>query len=269
MTQSIGLAGSVLCTSAAGWLLDRYSFPQNYVLCFACAALLSAVSWFWLSRVREPAYTPEQQPFDSSSDYWRKLPAILGSDPNFRRYLVGRAVVNLGLMSTGFLAVYAVERWNLPDEWGAWLATSLLIGQGLSNFLSGALGDRHGHKLVLQLGALGVVLALILALTVDKPWWFYAVFALIGASVAGIRLGGNMITLEFSQPALRPTYIGVSNTVNGIVLALAPLLGGWIAEMTGYRPLFGVALAVSFTGLVLMRWIVREPRASAAAVQEA
>jgi MFS family permease len=92
------------------------------------------------------------------------------------------------------------------------------------------------------------------------PTWFHAVFALVGASTAGFMLSGIMIAFEFSTPDLRPTYIGLNNTVSGIAAGVAPLIGGWLAGAAGYRPLFAVACATGLAGFALLRWSVREPR---------
>jgi predicted MFS family arabinose efflux permease len=59
---------------------------------------------------------------------------------------------------------------------------------------------------------------------------------------------------------VRPTYIGLNNTVTGIASGIAPLLGGWLAKAAGYRTLFVVAFVIGMVGFALLRWSVREPR---------
>jgi MFS family permease len=73
-------------------------------------------------------------------------------------------------------------------------------------------------------------------------------------------MSGVMIALEFSAPEMRPTYIGLSNTIYGIAAAIAPLAGSWLAETTGYGWLFGLSAASALAGLTLLHWLVREPR---------
>jgi MFS family permease len=69
-----------------------------------------------------------------------------------------------------------------------------------------------------------------------------------------------MIAFEFSSPDMRPTYIGLNNTVGGVAAAIAPLIGGWLAGSLGYRVLFVVAFAIGIVGFAILRWWVREPR---------
>jgi MFS family permease len=212
-----------------------------------------------------------QEPAISQREYWRRLPSILRADPGFRRYLFIQIVVALGGMAVGFLAVYAVPRWQLPDSQAGSFTASMLAGQALSNLLFGVLADRKGHKLVLELAALAGALAVGLAGLAPAPAWFYVVFALTGASFAGFMLSGIMIVFEFSTPDVRPTYIGLNNTVSGVAAGLAPLLGGWLAGAVGYRGLFAVAFAIGLAGFALLRWAVREPRRAGlvASVEEA
>jgi len=190
-----GTATGVLGATAAAWLLDRYDFPYGYIFCFATAAVLIFISWIFLALTREPAQV-SQTPIISQREYLRHLPSILRTDPNFRRY--------------------AVQRWQLPDSQAGRFTASMLIGQALSNLLFGVLADRKGHKLVLELSALTGTLAVGLASLAPAPAWFHLVFALIGAAAAGSMLSGIMITFEFSPPDIRPTYIGLSNTVTGV-----------------------------------------------------
>jgi MFS family permease len=254
-----GTATGVLGAVAAAWLLERYEFPHNYMYCFAAAAMLIFASWVSLALTREPAQAG-QEPIVSQREYWRRLPAIVRPDRNFRRFLASQIVVTLGGMATGFLAVYTVERWGLPDSEAGGFTVSMLIGQALSNVLFGLLADRRGHKTVLELSALAGALAVGLASLAPSPHWFHLVFALVGASTAGLMLSGIMIVFEFSAPALRPTYIGLSNTVIGVAAAVTPMVGGWLADWVGYRPLFRIAFVFALLGLALLRWSVHEPR---------
>jgi MFS family permease len=259
ITNFGGTATGVLGAMAVAWLLAHYEFPYGYVRCFAAAAVLIFISWVFIALTREPAQVNQESPV-SQQEYLRRLPAILRADLNFRRYLVSQIVASLGGMAGGFVAVYAVQRWRLSDGQAGDFTTSLLIGQALSNLLFGVLADRKGHKLVLEMATLCGVLSVALASVAPAPAWFYAVFALSGASLAGFMLSGIMIVFEFSTPDLRPTYIGLSNTLIGVVSAIAPLIGGLLAGVIGYQALFVVASIIGAAGLALLRWMVREPR---------
>ncbi len=259
ITNFSGTATGVLGAAAAAWALATYEFPYSYMICFAAAAIFMFISWVFLAMTREPAQiSPE--PEVSQREYWQRLPAILRTDLNFRRYLFSQIVITMGGMSIGFLAVYAVKQWQLPDSQAGAFTVSMLIGQALSNLVFGWLADRKGHKLVLELSTLAVALGIGLAYLATAPAWFHIVFALIGISSAGFILSGIMIMFEFSKPEVRPTYIGLINTIIGSIAIFTPMIGGWLADTAGYQALFLVSFTFSIAGLAMLRWWVREPR---------
>jgi MFS family permease len=90
--------------------------------------------------------------------------------------------------------------------------------------------------------------------------WFLLVFFLLGISAAGFMLSGIMIVFEFCEPEIRPTYIGINNTFNGVVAIAMPLIGGWLAAILGYQIMFAITFVVCLLGLALLHWWVQEPR---------
>jgi MFS family permease len=162
-------------------------------------------------------------------------------------------------MAWGFLAVYALQRWALTDGQVGIYSAWLLGGQAAANLVLGALADRRGYKIILEISIFLSLLSLVLVILAPRPGWLFLVFFL-----RGIALGGSFLSLlfilEFSTPAIRPTYIGLTNTLTGLVSVVAPLLGGLLAGLIGYRGIFLVAFICVFIGLVLLHWTVHDPR---------
>ena len=254
-----GTATGIIGAAAAAWLLNRYGFPFGYALCFAIAAVLIFISWVFLAQTREPAQI-NREPKISQSEYWSRLPALLRTDKNFQRFLFSQVIVVAGGMAVGFLTVYAVQRWHLPDYQSGNFTIWMLIGQSIGNLLFGVLADRKGHKLVLELSAVCGALSVALACVAPVPEWFYVIFALYGANIAGFILSGIMIVFEFSPPEIRPTYIGLNSTIIGIVAGIAPLIGGWLASTVGYQVLFAGTSVVGLVGFAMLHWWVEDPR---------
>ena len=107
------------------------------------------------------------------------------------------------------------------------------VGLAVSNLFFGFLADRKGHKLSLEICLLLNVLSLLLAIFAPTPAWFYLVFFLRGAVMAGTLISGISIVYEFTGAENRPTYIGLANTIPGVVGAVAPLIGGLLAANRG------------------------------------
>jgi MFS family permease len=258
ITTFAGMTTGILGASVATWLLSRFAFPNGYIISFALAAVFIFLSWIAIAQTREvPVYHREIRV--TNKEYWKSLPAVIKGDPNFRRYIISQMVINLGSMAWGFLAVYALQRWDLSDGKVSLYNVWLLAGQAIANLVFGALADRKGYKLILEIGIFLSLLSLAIAILAPSPSWFTAVFLL-----RGIGLGGGFLSLlfilEFSSPAIRPTYIGLNNTITGLVSATAPLLGGILAGLIGYQGIFQVALVCILAGLALLHFTVRDPR---------
>ncbi|HKJ28344.1 MAG TPA: MFS transporter [Anaerolineales bacterium] len=254
-----GTATGVLGASVVAWLLEKYAFPNNFMIAFGAAGLFIFISWILLAMTKEPAVPPTTQRLDQKS-YWKSLPSIFKSNQNFRRYLFSRAVLAFGGMAVGFYTIYTVQTWDVSDSMVGLFTTSLLVGQAVSNLVFGWMADKYGHKMVLEISALMLILTAGVALFAPSPGYFYLVFAMQGVSEAGLILSGIMIVFEFCEPEVRPTYIGLTNTLIGIFLALAPMLGLVLIDSLGYAWMFGGTLLASLGGWLLLRFTVKEPR---------
>jgi MFS family permease len=251
---ALGLVGSAI----AAVLLAELPYPENFALCFLIGFIFTGLSWVALLFTVEPAQPPLPRPVATS--YRKRLFAILRDDHNFREYLISRSAGYMGGMASGFFAVYGVERFQLADAQAA-IFTAVMSAAGmLSNALWGFMGDRRGHKLAMECSTALWAVALLVALAARSVWVYYTVFALVGAANAGFILSDLSITMEFGPEAQRPTYIGLARTLSAPFLFVAPLIGGAVAQVSGYAWMFGLALALTLTSLVLLRQRVTEPR---------
>jgi MFS family permease len=259
ITNFIGNGTGILGALAVPFLLGKFAFPIGYVFAFAVTAVFIFLSWVFLSLTHEPA-VPSSKPPVSQLAYLRSLPEVLRRDRNFRMYLLAQITASLSGMATGFLVVYAVKTWSLPDAQASGFMIALQIGLALANLFFGFLSDRKGHKLNLEICLALSALTLILAIIAPSPWWFFPIFFLRGAVNAGSIISGISIVYEFTEAENRPTYIGLANTIPGIVGSIAPLIGGWLAGITNYRSMFTLSAIIGAVSWVLLRFSVREPR---------
>jgi len=258
-----GTAMGILGAALSAAILARYPFPTSFGFCFALAFVFIMLSWLFLALTREPPLC-SYKPTISVGEYWRCLPLVLHRDSNFASYLLTRVMTMLGRMGVGFVTVYAVERWQLSDSQAGLYTTVILVGQAIANLAFGALADRRGHKLVLEISLSLSAICMLGALLAPTPGWMYVVFAGIGALTASDILSSIGIVMEFTGPDDRPTYLGLANTIPGLFAAIAPMIGGWIASRIGYGAVFLMATLPSFTAWAILHWMVREPRNSAA-----
>ncbi|MCC7355415.1 MAG: MFS transporter [Anaerolineae bacterium] len=254
-----GAALGLLAAASATIILARYPFPTNFAICFTFTAVGAIISWFFLMATREPP-RHDPRPPTSARQYWRNLLVLVQEDKNYRRYLLSRIGWAFGSMGSGFIAVYAARRFGLPDQAAGTFTTILVASQMVANLALGELADRRGHKVTLELSVLAILAAMLLAFIGATPLWFYVSFAFLGIGLAGNSLSSLAITMEFSTPESRPTYIGLANTTAGAAATIAPLVAGWVAGWAGYPVLFAVSLVASVATFFFMRRGIREPR---------
>ncbi len=259
--NALGTTAGMVGSAISAAILARYPFPTNFAICISLLALFILASWGSLALTREPPLR-SSKPVITLRQYARRLPQILRTDRNFSVYLATRVLTAFSKMGVGFMTVYAARRWSLSDSQAGLYTTVLLAGETVAYLGAGMLGDRRGHKLVLELSLVLLAVAMFTAVVAPTPGWMYLGFAAMGTLIAADILSGIAITMEFSHPEDRPTYIGLANTLPGLFSAVAPLLGGWIATQAGYRGLFLTAAGLSVITWAVLHWWVKEPRKS-------
>jgi MFS family permease len=259
ISNFIGNGTGILGALFVPFVLEKYTFPLGYVFSFTVTAAFLLLSWMSISLTREPSVPSSKLPV-SQLDYMRSLPDILRRDRNFRIYLLSQIIFSLSGMATGFLVVYAVQTWDLPDAHASGFMIALQLGLTLANLFFGFFSDHKGHKLTLEIGFLLSILSLVLAVVAPGPWWFFPIFFLRGAVSAGTVLSGISIVYEFTDAENRPTYIGLANTIPGVMASVSPLFGGWLAGVISYRSMFILSALIGAVSLGLMRFGVHEPR---------
>lgn len=253
------LAGTI-AAFISGYLLDAFPFSTNFAINFLFAAVFMTVSWFFISRTREPR-TTGRNPRRSNRQFMSELPGIMHQDTNFRRFLVARMILAFGALGTGFLTVAAVDRWNIPDSVVGTYTAAQLLGQAAATPILGLLADRFGHKVTLELGALAAVLTFAIAWLATNPSMYYLVFALLGMTNGAIIVSGILIVLEFGRAEKRPTYVGLANTGVGLASLVAPLVGAFLAGVS-YSLLFAMSAFITLIALFALHFRVAEPRHS-------
>jgi MFS family permease len=259
VTYFTGTAMGVVGAAGASWVLETYPFPTNFMISFGLAGLFISLSWVFLSMTKEPPDPPNTNTSNKSID-WPAITNVFRQDTNFRKYIFSSIIATMGTMAIGFLTVYALNTWQVSNSQVGLFTTYMLCGQAVGYLVFGWLADRYGHKLVLEISYLLGAVSLVIAIISRSPQMFYAVFAIQGIFAAATMLSGINIVFEFSKAEVRPTYIGLANTMIGIFSGLAPILGGLLVDGINYTWMFGIAAGLSFLGFAALRYWVIEPR---------
>jgi MFS family permease len=262
----VGTGFGALGAAASVALLAALPFPTSFMAIFGIGALSVLLSLGFMTQVREPV-PARLEPHQSSREFWSGIHDILRTGGNFGWYLAGRVTMGFGALGAGFVTLSAIRTWAVSDATVGGYTGAMLLGEAGGMLILGALADRRGHKLSLELGALSYAVAFALAAWSPGPGVYVPAFVLLGLGLGGQITSGIMLTLEFAPPGRQPTYAGLVNTTLGIVGVTAPLVGAWLAARD-FSLLFLVGACLSSLAFLLFLFRVRDPRHLAAATPE-
>jgi MFS family permease len=258
LTMFVGVGIGALGSALGAWILEVWHFPRSFVVLFLIAAVFITLSWVFLALTREP-----DLPVSAEDRNWRRfgkdLLGILKGDENFRRFVITNMIITFGSMGFGYVTISAISRFQVSDATVGLYTLVMLISQTVGNLVLGWMADRFGHKLSVEIGILAASLAFLISLLMPSPFWYYFVYALLGIYLSSGIVSGMLLVMEFSDIPRIPSYAGLANTTRGLIGLIAPMIGAHLAK-TGYGLLFALCTGLTFLGLVLMRYWIKEPR---------
>ena len=243
----------------AGLLLEKLELPFNYALCFFLATLSMGISYFFISLTREEPLAPEKTDSPTSS-FYRNLVAILKRDRRFRLFLVVRSLSQLSVIAFSFYTVYAVRVLGMTEAIAGLMMGVYTVGQIVANPIMGWIGDNWNHPAVMVIGAMAATVSALVAWAAPHLSWFYLAFILAGIANVAIWTIGLAMTLQFGSLSERPVYIGLANTLVAPFTILAPLLGGWLADIAGFEYTFFLSAIFGVITAIVLVLTFREPR---------
>ncbi len=241
-------------------------FPRSYALLVGASGVFMALELGALSCLRVPPDPHERRrlPLRSFAELCIRM---LGRDRVFRTLVIVRLLVGACGLAVPFYMVFGLDVLRLgPQSVGVFTAAQV-VGSIVSAPLMALLSEKRGRTSVIRLVAVlalllplaGIALVLLapLASRVVLTVVLGAIFFLLGGVNNGNMAGFTNYLLDHAPAGERAVYVGLANTLNGVVL-VAPLLGGWLLTAFSWPVLFVVTAAVSLAGL-LGTFRVHEP----------
>ncbi len=256
-------AGGALLASV---ILERSAFPDGFALLFFVAGISLLLSYAFLALTYESASAPKDLVKRVRWDrFGQRLRGILNADPNFRWFLIARALTALSLTVISFFTIYGIRVFDMSPEFVGALTSVLLLSNMLSSAFIGWIGDRWGHRRVLIAANVLTVLSIAIALAAPDIRWFYAVFALTGVVNASQWSTIMTITVQFSSVAERPLYIGMANTLIAPVSVFAPIFGGWLVDAVSFELTFSIFALAGLLSMLVYILPMQDPARQAPA----
>jgi len=169
-------------------------------------------------------------------------------------------------------AIFVKRTWALSTLMEELVVSIVLIGAMIGAIVGGAIADRIGRRATLVwAGGIFIAGSLLAPLSAN-------VFVLIVArAIIGIGIGFTSVTApvyvsELAPPQSRGMLIGLYQFALTVGIALANLVGYWLAAQQAWRLMFGIAVVptVFFLGVILTvpespRWLFAHGRPKEAA----
>lgn len=257
VVQGMGVLGSAI----AAVVLRKYMYPYNYAVAFSIAIVAQWISFYLISKTREPEPENWQEPVPNKKIL--DIPMfkeILKRDKNFVLYIVARSISFLGGTATTFLAVYGIRRFGLGDDQAAVFTGIIFFTSIFGYAYLGGLTDRIGPKRIVVFSLICLAVSLCLTVLAPNIWVFYIVFILQGIYSAALNMGDMMLVMELGSESLRPTYLGLARTITGVVLIIVSVSGGLIVEKLGFEFMFWLAAGMTLASVFLFNMVKDQPR---------
>lgn len=260
------LTTMVVAWFGGNYLLGSSPTPSGYGWMFVTAFVLTTTGLLVLALVREPQ-PPTVADKRSMLQYLRETPAFLRAEPEFSRFVTARALSTLGRMALPFYILFAGESIGLSGETLASVTVAFTIAATVANLFWGWLADQYGFRLCLLLSIGCWIAATVVLLFSTAYGVVVAVFAVLGATQEGFRLGAFSLPMEFGDREKVSLRLAIASTVSEAAGSIAPLVGGIIATVLGYGAVFlGAVACLSVGFLVLLT--VQDPRFAKTQPQE-
>ena len=258
-----------------GWIVKTIlyhpalPFPRGHAVLFLlyCAVMGPALAAFAL--IREPPGPVVAEPV-TLREQLRRAGRLWRTDRVYRRYIAARLSLAMANIALPFYGIYAKNVLGAPEGMVGIYVVARVGALLLSNLLWGRLSDERGNRLVMRLVSLGSGLAALSALALVGmmgllrpqgawlPYLALPLFFLDGAMLPAQILSGSNFLLELVPGAERPLYLGLSNTLMGVVVLISGL-GGLVVDFFGFAGLFAVSLGLCLAGYVFASGLP-EPR---------
>ena len=154
------------------------------------------------------------------------------------------SVVNVGLPAVG-------RSLGAGGAGLSWIVNGYLLPLSALLLLGGAAGDRFGRRRLLMLGVGLFALASLLCAGASTLGWLIAGRVLQGIGAAMLMPNSLAILGASFTGEARGRAIGIWASVGAAAGAVAPLIGGWLIDVAGWRMIFLINLPIAALALYL------------------
>lgn len=184
---------------------------------------------------------------------------LLRSDAAFRRFVITRALLLCSALSAPYYVTLAQEHAGASARSLGLFVLASGLAASLSSTFWGAWADASSRRVLIAAAALAASIGVVVfAVDAYVPalagtgWFYPAAFLVLSVAHSGTRLGRKTYLVDMAGGNKRTDYVAVANTVIGLVLLLASLVG-LLSAVLGPRGIILVLSLFGFAGALLGR----------------
>ena len=132
-----------------------------------------------------------------------------------------------------------------------WVALAFFIGVSSFHLPTGRLGDLFGRKRVYLIGYVITTIGFLGAVFSPGIYWLIAFRGLQGVGASAIQANATAIMVSAYPPARRGRAIGLYGSMSALGLALGPIVGGAILQVTEWPTMFAILVPWCVLGFLM------------------
>lgn len=258
----VGFAFNSLGAFGGGLLLKflletNTPFPKNFgygfIILFLCLSIGTSFFAFYKEKKQNKSSTSFKQ-------FKIETKQIIKNRPNFHRYLFSRIFYCASLPAIGLYAVFCQKKFGFNiSEIGSFTVLNV-ISMGISSYISGYLGDKHGHKISMLIAYSFHLVAVILALLSKNMFWVYCIFISIGAGQGAFMPSAMNLIYDFADLEDKKTYMALIDSFLA-PFSLMFLVGiGFLITKNQFVFSFYIIGSCLFIALLILYFYVKDPK---------
>jgi MFS family permease len=264
-----GAVAAGLSWAAGKWLIGSNALGNGYATTFFLAVVLTSIGLSLLAVLMREPEPPTVRERGRIIDRIRDFPGLIASDRSFGFFMLAQLCSSAGRIAAPFYILSAGHVIPLSGGNLANMSLAFLGADTLTNMIWGVSGDRFGFRstFIASLGLWIAATAVLIATPIlpgvgpfGAHFWIFVAFFGLGSAQSGQMMSSSTMVLEFGTREDMAMRLAFTQTAQGLTSALGPLLGGLIAGVMGYNVLFGISIGFLMMGLMILIFLVQEPR---------
>jgi len=255
----------------AGFLLWKLGLEWSMRTIYVIMTVLFLIAAVWRLRLKETMTNGEPirfryfvssypQAIRESVGVWKLVPRTV-------LWLFSvRTLVMFGMSLTGVInALYANKVLGIPKEQWWLVFVPLLLTMVVASLPIGKMVDKVGRKIPIILG-LGVLGAGTVIFALGNFLMVMVAMCLFGFAQMLIMSGSMALSTDLIEPVNRGKVVGFNNFFGYIIMGLGMLLGAYLYENFIPQSPFIISFGATFVALLMVVFLVHEPKKRVGAI---